>query len=71
MKLRILGGFLAIVCAFAPALDAQKQKAKFSPAVGEEATDLGEITWVMNEPETDSLAGLKGEVVMLEIWGTR
>ena len=40
-----------------------------SPQVGEEAPELGNLTWAYNPPETSSIADLRGEVIIVEKWG--
>ena len=42
-----------------------------SPKVGEAAPELGAATWVMNPPEEESIAKLRGEVIFVEKWGVR
>ncbi|MGE0433750.1 MAG: hypothetical protein AB7S36_15955 [Planctomycetota bacterium] len=54
-----------MVCCLASAAFAQ------SPKVGETAPEFGSANWVMNPPETDKIADLAGEVIVIEHWGTR
>jgi len=42
-----------------------------SPAVGEQAPELGSASWVMNDPGQVSIADLRGEVVFVEKWGVK
>ncbi len=54
---------LAVLCGHAWASDVQ-------PAVGDEAPELGNVNWLHNEPEISSLEELRGDVVLIERWGT-
>ncbi len=41
-----------------------------SPAVGDMAPEFGSANWVMNAPTSDKMADLRGQVVVVEHWGT-
>ncbi|MGE0432855.1 MAG: hypothetical protein AB7K09_01560 [Planctomycetota bacterium] len=55
---------VALVCALATSAFAQ------SPAVGEMAPEFGGANWVMNPPATDKVSELRGQVIVVEHWGT-
>jgi thiol-disulfide isomerase/thioredoxin len=59
---------LAAVCLAALLLAAPAVAAP-SPQAGEPAPELGNVSWVMNAPMIDKISELKGEVIMVEIWG--
>jgi len=42
-----------------------------TPAVGEEAVELGDPDFAMNEPESSSIKDKLGEVVFIEYWGVK
>lgn len=42
-----------------------------TPAVGDAAPELGAANWVMNAPQQESIAKLRGEVIFVEKWGVR
>lgn len=42
-----------------------------SPQVGEEAPDFASVSWVMNQPQQESVRALRGEVVFVEKWGVK
>lgn len=42
-----------------------------SPAVGEQAPELGNLNWVVNAPDETSIEALRGDVIMIEKWGVK